>query len=352
MDYEQKYKEALEKARQLCAYPTTKSFISDLQDLFPELAESEDERIRKVIIEHFAGLPSSIPYKGFTKEQILAWLEKQDKQNTNILWHDVSEEPEERREIFCEWSAHDDVCQGAVLHDVVFYHTDTKIFWDGEQQIERVVRWAYVDEMLEKQGEQKYTPKHKLGDTIYYNSFGEVKSMIVANVVTDSTDNPMYEDENGSAVFEKDLIEQKPVDKVEPKFQVGDWVVFNNHHQSIYQVEKIEDGYYILRHTHGGTFRVCVLHDESLRLWNFNDAKGGDILYSPSHRLIWIYKDSGQYYACANMNYTTECINTNGLISIPNDVCPAKKDEQTILFKSMEEAGYAWDADKKELIKL
>lgn len=43
MDYEKKYKEALEKARQLCAYPTTNPFISDLQDLFPELAESEDE---------------------------------------------------------------------------------------------------------------------------------------------------------------------------------------------------------------------------------------------------------------------------------------------------------------------
>ena len=30
-------------------------------------------------------------------------LEKQDKQNSNIIWHDVSEEPEEQREIFCKW---------------------------------------------------------------------------------------------------------------------------------------------------------------------------------------------------------------------------------------------------------
>ena len=59
---EQKYKEAIERAKtidkreygdiistifpelELCAYPTTKPFISDLQDLFPELAESEDEK--------------------------------------------------------------------------------------------------------------------------------------------------------------------------------------------------------------------------------------------------------------------------------------------------------------------
>ena len=47
------YDEALEKVRQLCAYPTTKPFISDLKDLFPELAESADERIRKALIRYF-----------------------------------------------------------------------------------------------------------------------------------------------------------------------------------------------------------------------------------------------------------------------------------------------------------
>lgn len=71
--------------------------------------------------------------------------------------------------------------------------------------------WEFDFEKKElKKIEQKHTPKHKVGDTIYYNSFGEVKSMIVANVVTDSTNNPMYEDENGSAVFEEDLVEHKP----------------------------------------------------------------------------------------------------------------------------------------------
>lgn len=58
-----------------------------------------------------------------------------------------------------------------------------------------------------------------------------------------------------------------------PKFKVGDWVVFKNRHQSIYQVETIEDGYYILRHIHGGTVRLCVLHDEHLRLWTINDTE-------------------------------------------------------------------------------
>jgi hypothetical protein len=68
--------------------------------------------------------------------------------------------------------------------------------------------WDTEDKQLKKI-EQKHTPKHKVGDTIYYNSFGELKSMIVANVTTGGTDNPMYEDENGNAVFEKDLVERK-----------------------------------------------------------------------------------------------------------------------------------------------
>lgn len=75
MDYEKKYKEALERARQLCAYPTTKPFISDLQDLFPELAESEDERIRKEIIDLVRHSVNSMPADRFNER--ITWLEKQ-----------------------------------------------------------------------------------------------------------------------------------------------------------------------------------------------------------------------------------------------------------------------------------
>lgn len=82
MDYERKYKEALEKARQLCLYPTTKPFISDLQNLFPELRESDDERIRKSLLDYFnrykeqeeCGIKT---FYGIPTDDILAWLENQ-----------------------------------------------------------------------------------------------------------------------------------------------------------------------------------------------------------------------------------------------------------------------------------
>jgi tetratricopeptide (TPR) repeat protein len=80
--------------------------------------------------------------------------------------------------------------------------------------------------------------------------------------------------------------------------------------------------------------------------------KVGDVLNSPSHHLIWIYKDNKHYYACVNMNYVTENVATNGLISIPNDACPATKEQRKQLEKAMADAGYAFDFDKKEFKKI
>lgn len=58
--------------------------------IFPELKEDENDRIRRVIIEHFVGSHSSMyPYKGFTKEQIITWLEKQDKDKKEMNNFDV-----------------------------------------------------------------------------------------------------------------------------------------------------------------------------------------------------------------------------------------------------------------------
>jgi hypothetical protein len=73
-----RYNEALEKARQLyVAYPTTKSFISDLQDLFPELKENEDERILEKLISYFSAVKGFSTLEcnyGITNEEAANWL--------------------------------------------------------------------------------------------------------------------------------------------------------------------------------------------------------------------------------------------------------------------------------------
>ena len=79
MNYEQKYKEALERAKS--KIKNDKDHVlyeDDVIEIFPELAESEDERIRKSILEHIQLCSESIP----NRDIWIAWLEKQGEQKS------------------------------------------------------------------------------------------------------------------------------------------------------------------------------------------------------------------------------------------------------------------------------
>lgn len=158
---------------------------------------------------------------------------------------------------------------------------------------------------------------------------------------------------------------EKPANIVKPKFKEGNWVIFNDKHQSIYQIEKIENEYYILRHTHGGTFRVCILHDESLRLWTIQDVKDGDILAAENKDFmtpfVAIYSnlDNTIFKGLNNITFSSYCfVGLNGQFHkgenghIIEDIYPATKEQRDFLFKKMNEAGYEWDYNKKELKKI
>lgn len=77
MDYEKKYKELEGKIKKAYLYAQTDSTKAVLEDILPELAESEDEKIRKDIIRVFTG---EIPYTSKEEnEKYISWLEKQGK---------------------------------------------------------------------------------------------------------------------------------------------------------------------------------------------------------------------------------------------------------------------------------
>lgn len=64
--------------------------VEDIENTFPELKESEDERIRKVLAGFFKsykeqGTCGSETFNGIPTENILAWLEKQGKKS---VWTD------------------------------------------------------------------------------------------------------------------------------------------------------------------------------------------------------------------------------------------------------------------------
>lgn len=78
MDYEQKYKEALERAKQFHNKELYAECNGNLVEyIFPELKESEDEKVREWVYNYFHSCFPTWIHPDITCGEILAWLEKQ-----------------------------------------------------------------------------------------------------------------------------------------------------------------------------------------------------------------------------------------------------------------------------------
>ena len=78
MDYEQKYNEALERAKKWEREHPHGYVIKDMMEyIFPELRESEDERIRRTLVEYFGPKVQLDFVRGVPIQKIRDWLEKQ-----------------------------------------------------------------------------------------------------------------------------------------------------------------------------------------------------------------------------------------------------------------------------------
>lgn len=81
----QRYDEGIEKLRDFYRdYDTVSRLIDvkeELANLFPELKESEDERIKKEMLTFFKGFYDNQMVKAVDVEPWIAWLEKQGEQN-------------------------------------------------------------------------------------------------------------------------------------------------------------------------------------------------------------------------------------------------------------------------------
>ena len=82
MNYKEKYEQALERASKLRVQNPFDTVGQMVEHIFPDLRESEDERIRKGLIKAVSRIFEG--HKLFdtdvTREEALAWLEKQGEQ--------------------------------------------------------------------------------------------------------------------------------------------------------------------------------------------------------------------------------------------------------------------------------
>lgn len=84
------YDEALERAMELQENSNGMILKKWLWKVFPELAESEDERIRKVLLNDFKNNCSEYYCEGVNRDMIIAWLEKQG-EHTHKVEHKFHE---------------------------------------------------------------------------------------------------------------------------------------------------------------------------------------------------------------------------------------------------------------------
>ena len=218
---------------------------------------------------------------------------------------------------------------------------------------DRYITW------LEKQGEQEsIVLKFREGDIIEYKS----KQWTIIGV---DLDNHCYDLSNDECVdfdtahYAFKLIEQTSPDKVKPKFHEGEWVI--DKQGVVHQIAKVIEN--ITNHTYGydivggGYFND---NTEGVRLWTIQDAKDGDVLVCESGErtleCLFIFKliaDREVHEYCSYRTIDKHfSLKDSFLGYVDNVYHPATQEQRDLLFQKMKEAGYEWDAEKKELRKI
>ena len=158
-------------------------------------------------------------------------------------------------------------------------------------------------------------------------------------------------------------IEQKPADKIEPKFHEDEWIISDTVDKDyhICKITDIKDGNYTIESIYGYKgYNQFDVFDNAYRLWDVTkDAKDGDVLsYVTDEEDLWImiYRSLYEPYE-GHVHYHALLVNDNfsdkGTCCICIDnLKPATKEQQELLFQKMKETGYEWDSDKKELKKI
>ena len=130
-----------------------------------------------------------------------------------------------------------------------------------------------------------------------------------------------------------------------------------------YRVKRVVDNeYYILESCDGDIVTQQIKDiDKLASVFTIKDAKDGDVLVdtlSGTRAVTILFRGinaDGSINAYCGWNEYTFRVTTDGLgygTLSSTQYVPATKEQRELLFAKMKEAGYTWDADKKELRKI
>lgn len=302
--------------------------IEDIENSFPELKESEDDRIRKAIMEFFELQDNNITYSFIPKKDILTLLEKQG----SYTKKDVDD---------------------AYLKGISDAKNEIEKQYEASYQIRKDIAtfiFNYRGDLKDRAKWMRY-----LGIRVSFVKNQDEKnpqpSLILKSALEAAKEEKV---DNQNCV--------KP-DKNEPEFHEGEWVVYNH---DICQIVKREEGCNKLVTVFG--IEKELVNERNLstaHLWTIQDAKDGDVLViqktSVTYESIFIFNKIENNLIIQYLHYFTtdageevfETRSINGFLGfVGTTVHPATKEQRDLLFQKMAEAGYEWNASKKELKKI
>jgi len=315
INYKEKYKKALERARKIHNGTEFDYEKGMMEEVFPELVESEDESIRKELIEYLVGKRIiGNDLEGINIDKTLAWLEKQA--DKDKLIKELGEYKVKYTKKVLELNRMNKESEKLRKTTIAFL----KDFADkGYENAVECIDW------LEKQ-RRKEEPQ-------------------------------VYETENGEVITYSETDGYKVV---EPKFHEGDFIV-NNYNGVVCQVTEIKDDEYCLWPLYDevkGYLKIIDV-DNEYHLWTIEDARIGDVLfcnenvkYSNGVKYERLYLFNNLDNAFVTLTKTSEGLvefSTNVNVYYPYNTVPATKEQRDTLFKVMHEVGYVWDTKNKEL---
>ena len=217
-----------------------------------------------------------------------------------------------------------------------------------------VVRQMVADGQVSQEVAEKYFPELKESERMV--KF--IKKQLF-NIKKTITENYELDAKLTKAIdwLEKQ-VGQKPVDKAEPKFHEGEWVVYEcGEETATLQITRIVGETYVF----SDDSTLGVVDEDTLRLWDITkDAKDGDVLACESGWTC-IFKtlvNNETFSSYCFMDKTkwfcetgSEChtLKEEFIKAYNGKIYPATKEQRDLLFQKMKEAGYEWDAEKKKL---